>query len=65
MDAVGSRNLLTARVPDFDFDNLLLTVVGKGRKQRKVPFSTELRKVLFRFSKEKTETADHVGPDVP
>src|SRR5688572_15729639 len=41
--------LLTARPHDFDFDNLLLTVVGKGRKQRKVPFSTELRKVLFRF----------------
>jgi integrase/recombinase XerD len=41
--------LLTARVSDFDFDNLLVTVVGKGRKQRKVPFSIELRKLLFRF----------------
>jgi len=41
--------LLTARLIDFDFDYLLLTVVGKGRKQRKVPFSTELRKLLFRF----------------
>jgi len=41
--------LLTARVIDFDFDSLLLTVVGKGRKQRKVPFSIELRKLLFRF----------------
>jgi integrase/recombinase XerD len=50
------EELLTARVSDFDFDNLLLTVFGKGRKQRKVPLSTELRKVLFRFSKVKTET---------
>jgi len=27
------EELLTATVSDFDFDNLLLTVVGKGRKQ--------------------------------
>ena len=47
------EELLTARIADFDFDNLLLTVVGKGRKQRKVPFSTELRKLLFRFAKVK------------
>lgn len=43
------EELLTARTGDFDFDNLLLTVVGKGRKQRKVPFGIELRKQLFRF----------------
>jgi integrase/recombinase XerD len=43
------EELLTARVIDFDFDNLLLLVTGKGRKQRKVPFSVELRKLLFRF----------------
>jgi integrase/recombinase XerD len=47
------EELLTARVSDFDCDNLLLTVVGKGRKQRKVPFSIELRKVLFRFAQVK------------
>src|SRR6185436_1910349 len=41
--------LLTARVSDFDFDNLLLTMVGKGRKQRKVPMSVELRRLLFRY----------------
>ena len=45
--------LLTARGSDFDFDNLLLTVVGKGRKQRRVPFSIELRKLLFRFAQVK------------
>src|SRR5262249_9171274 len=48
--------LLTARIGDFDFDNLLLTVVGKGRKQRKVPISTELRKLLFRLTQVKDRT---------
>ena len=45
--------LLTARVRDFDFDNLLLTVLGKGRKERRVPTSIELRKVLYRFGQVK------------
>lgn len=30
-------------------ENLLLTLEGKGRKQRIVPFSFALRKVLYRF----------------
>jgi integrase/recombinase XerD len=42
--------LLSARVASFDFDNLLLTVIGKGDKQRIVPFSFELRKRLVRFA---------------
>jgi integrase/recombinase XerD len=61
------EELLTARVSDFDFDNLLLTVVGKGRKERRVPFGIELRKVLFRFAqvKEKTGSAsDLMFPSV-
>jgi len=37
------EELLTARVSDFDLDNLLLTVCGKGRKERRVTFSIELR----------------------
>jgi len=32
----------------FDFENLLLTVRGKGKKERIVPISIELRKVLFK-----------------
>ena len=32
----------------IDFDNLLLTVRGKGNKTRIVPFSIECRKVLFK-----------------
>lgn len=49
--------VLSARTVDFDYDNLLLTVVGKGRKQRRVPFSTELRKRLILFRR----TVDHSG----
>lgn len=41
--------VLSLRVSDCDLDNLLFTVNGKGRKQRKVPFSFELRKILSRF----------------
>jgi integrase/recombinase XerD len=41
--------VLSARSADFDFDNLLLTVYGKGRKERRVPLGIELRKLLFRF----------------
>jgi integrase len=42
-------------VQDVDLDNpdnLLLTVTGEGSKQRKVPFSFELRKALFRHTRE-------------
>lgn len=40
---------LSIRVRDIDLDNLLLTLDGKGRKQRIVPFSFELRKAMFRY----------------
>jgi site-specific recombinase XerD len=43
------RELLDARVQDFDFDDLLVTVIGKGDKQRRIPFSVELRRILFRY----------------
>lgn len=42
---------LQLRPADVDFDNLLLKVRGKGRKERVVPFSFELRRVLFRWAK--------------
>jgi integrase/recombinase XerD len=46
----GTRidEVLTLRTQDVDMDNLLLTVTGKGRKQRRIPFSFELRRVLYR-----------------
>jgi len=40
---------LTLRVREIDLDNMLVTLDGKGRKQRIVPFSFELRKALFRY----------------
>jgi integrase/recombinase XerD len=40
---------LTLRVSAIDFDNLLLLLDGKGKRQRLVPISVELRKALYRF----------------
>lgn len=37
---------------DIDFDNLLILVRGKGDKQRRIPFSFELRRHLTRFKHE-------------
>jgi integrase/recombinase XerD len=51
---------LTLRVRDIDFDNLLVTLDGKGRKQRVVPFSFELRKAIFIYCKEVNRTGDHL-----
>jgi integrase/recombinase XerD len=42
-EAVGIRR------EEVDFDNLLITVKGKGGKHRALPFSFEMRKVLFRW----------------
>jgi integrase/recombinase XerD len=39
---------LNLRWKDVDLDNCLMSVFRKGRKERKVPFSVELRKVLYR-----------------
>jgi len=41
--------VLTLRRDDLDLDNMILKVFGKGRKERLVPFSPELRKRMFRF----------------
>jgi integrase/recombinase XerD len=40
---------LSLKREDVDFDSLLIKVSGKGKKQRFIPFSIELRKVLFKF----------------
>ena len=42
---------LTLERSRIDFDNLLMSVIGKGNKERIVPFSYELRKVLFKHLK--------------
>jgi len=41
--------VLSLRVQDCNLEDLLLTVTGKGRKQRVIPFSFELRRVLAKF----------------
>jgi len=43
------QEVLLAPVAAFDLDTLLLVVQGKGRKERRVPFSVELRKQLVRW----------------
>ena len=40
---------VTLTVDRIDFDNLLLTVHGKGNKERRVPFSYELRRILWKY----------------
>lgn len=51
---------LTLHVREIDLDNLLVTLDGKGRKQRIVPISFELRRAIFRHCKEANRTADHL-----
>lgn len=41
--------ILSLTVDKIDFDNQLIHVRGKGNKERKVPFSIEGRRMMFRF----------------
>lgn len=41
---------LTLERHKIDFENLLLAIIGKGDKERIVPFSYELRKILFKYA---------------
>jgi integrase/recombinase XerD len=45
---------LGLRAPDIDFDNLVLKVYGKGSKERLIPMSLELRRMLFRWCQRQT-----------
>jgi hypothetical protein len=42
---------LSLQRSNLDFENLLITVNGKGNKQRIVPMGFELRKVLWKYGK--------------
>jgi len=44
--------LLTLQWERVDFENLLITVRGKGDKERVIPFSHELRRFLYRWRQE-------------
>lgn len=50
----GARigEILKLRVSDINLDDLLVTLDGKGRKQRVVPMSYELRKAIHRYTME-------------
>jgi integrase/recombinase XerD len=50
---------LTLRVSCVDFENLLVTAFGKGRKERRIPFSSELRKVLYRYLQIRAKVVTH------
>lgn len=45
---------LNLKASDVDFDNLLLTVLGKGSKPRRIPFSEDLRRHLWPYSQKIT-----------
>lgn len=42
---------LTIKTSKVDLNNLVITVTGKGNKERVVPISIELRKLLFQYLK--------------
>ncbi len=44
---------LDVRAEDIDLDNLLLTLRGKGGKDRRVPISFLLRKALFKYLRDR------------
>ncbi|HST52373.1 MAG TPA: tyrosine-type recombinase/integrase [Pyrinomonadaceae bacterium] len=49
----GARvdELLTLKRDSINLDDLFITVLGKGNKQRTIPISVECRKVLYHFLK--------------
>lgn len=51
---------LGVRIRDVNLDDLLVTLDGKGAKQRIVPISLELRKVIVRYMKEASRTIDRL-----
>jgi integrase/recombinase XerD len=48
---VRIEEALTLKRSDINFDDLLIKVLGKGRKERILPISLELRKILWRYGK--------------
>ena len=56
------------RMPDVDFQHRIITVTGKGKKQRPVPFSSKTRKALIKFrdgsrGKLSSVESDYLFPD--
>ena len=53
------NEVLTLRFEDIDLDAMSLRVIGKGRRERLLPISAELRRILCRWMQ--SETKDVVG----
>ncbi len=49
------EEVLTLKTSGLDLDNQLLRVKGKGSKERIVPFSSELKKLLFLYLKKRLD----------
>lgn len=47
----GARisEILELKTADVDYDSFLITITGKGDKQRIIPISVEMRKILYAF----------------
>jgi integrase/recombinase XerD len=43
------KEVLGLRFADVDLDAMVIRVLGKGRRERLIPFSPELRRLLFRW----------------
>jgi integrase/recombinase XerD len=55
------EEVLTLRTNGLDLDNQLLRIKGKGNKERIVPFSFELRRLLFLYLKKRfSKRGDYV-----
>lgn len=54
------NEVLTLDRREIDLDNMLITVHGKGRKQRIVPMTTDLRRSLFRYMEKHQSASNRV-----
>jgi integrase/recombinase XerD len=50
---------LSLKLKEVDFDNLIMKIFGKGRKERLIPFSYDLRKALVRYIRTAGIKQDH------
>lgn len=58
----GMRLILSLERQEVDLDNLLITVhQGKGRKQRIVPMTLDLRRILYRYGTRRHSSRDFVS----
>lgn len=58
---IRASEAISLKRETVDFENLILRIKGKGGKERLVPFSLELRKLLFKFLHSSVnKTADYV-----